>query len=621
MGFMAVLEKMDIDLNWLNGRLEAFARYRQENEEEYQELERSNKDHLIGFLGSVFATLKIEPKRSKQELYELMIKRPSELKAVGALQLLLGGGFASAVREDFAVFLDNIDLEEFITLFALLFDEEKDVRERFREFRKIVNDTYVKLYEEGQFSSRKTKKPTFPAALAAIFLAGCRPEKYCLYKATEYIQFVEGLGITTPSVVEERYALFVDISLFIKDYAEKEGYPIWDLVDVHNLMFMFSESEQTEEEREDLEDGSTLEFEQSVYEYIESQGFIFPPTVITDYLISLITKPFVILSGISGTGKTKLAQLVADYVTKEDQSRLAFVPVRPDWTDNSSLLGFYNTITERYEVTPLLELLLKARENPGQAYFVILDEMNLAKVEHYFSDFLSVLESRRVLANGKIKQEKISLHNHSGEVTYYDFEGKEREIPSKLGVPANVFFTGTVNVDETTYMFSPKVLDRANTIEFNQVYLEERSFEQVESLVLNDHLDLNELLVKATLPNLSHFKMLKEELAKYYRLLVEINSKLEKYNLHFGYRVANEIAAFMLNVQKYCQGNEEKLDLAFDLQINQKILPKFNGNIAKLQRPLEELGEMVAGAFLESERKIKRMLWQLEEQGFTSFIE
>ena len=81
------------------------------------------------------------------------------------------------------------------------------------------------------------------------------------------------------------------ISRFIKDYAEKEGYPIWDLVDVHNLMFMFSESEQTEEEREDLEDGSTLEFEQSVYEYIESQGFIFPPTVITDYLISLITKP------------------------------------------------------------------------------------------------------------------------------------------------------------------------------------------------------------------------------------------------------------------------------------------------------------------------------------------
>lgn len=173
------------------------------------------------------------------------------------------------------MFLDNIDLEEFITLFALLFDEEKDVRERFREFRKIVNDTYVKLYEEGQFSSRKTKKPTFPAALAAIFLAGCRPEKYCFYKATEYIQFVEGLGITTPSVVEERYALFVDISLFIKDYAEKEGYPIWDLVDVHNLMFMFSESEQTEEEREDLEDGSTLEFEQSVYEYIEFKALSF----------------------------------------------------------------------------------------------------------------------------------------------------------------------------------------------------------------------------------------------------------------------------------------------------------------------------------------------------------
>ncbi len=195
-------------------------------------------------------------------------------------------------------------------------------------------------------------------------------------------------------------------------------------------MYMFADYDEPGGEQEGpdgAEDISTAK--QSIYEYIKSQGFIFPPTVITDYLISLITKPFVILSGISGTGKTKLAQLAADYITQEDSSRLAFIPVRPDWADNSSLLGFYNTITERYEVTPLLELLLKARENPKQAYFVILDEMNLAKVEHYFSDFLSVLESRRILPNGKIKQEEITLHNHADEVTYYDTSGKEWRFP------------------------------------------------------------------------------------------------------------------------------------------------------------------------------------------------
>ncbi len=141
-------------------------------------------------------------------------------------------------------------------------------------------------------------------------------------------------------------------------------------------------------------------------------------------------------------------------------------------------------------------------------------------------------------------------------------------------------------------------------------------------MVIQDGLDLNGLLVHGELPGLAHFSAFKEGLNSYYELLVKINARLAKYNMHFGYRVANEIAAFLLNVSRHCQENETFLDLAFDLQINQKILPpKFNGNITKLQRPLEELKEIVAGLFLESEGKISRMLRQLEEQGFTSFIE
>ena len=156
-----------------------------------------------------------------------------------------------------------------------------------------------------------------------------------------------------------------------------------------------------------------------------------------------------------GLPETKIEEQPADnYVV---------VPVRPDWVDNRGLLGYLNPLTDKYSTTPFLKLLLRAHDEEQRArnadekphpFFVILDEMNLARVEHYFSDFLSALESG----------EDIPLHE-SGEAE------AGPQVPRKLKVPGNVLFTGTVNVDETTYMFSPKVLDRAFTIEFDQVDL------------------------------------------------------------------------------------------------------------------------------------------------------
>ena len=136
------------------------------------------------------------------------------------------------------------------------------------------------------------------------------------------------------------------------------------------------------------------------------------------------------------------------------------VPVRPDWVDNRGLLGYLNPLTNEYSTTPFLNVLLRARDEEKRAaaagekshpFFVILDEMNLARVEHYFSDFLSALESG----------EDIPLHEDEA-IENGEFESGP-QVPRQLKVPGNVLFTGTVNVDETTYMFSPKVLDRAFT--------------------------------------------------------------------------------------------------------------------------------------------------------------
>ena len=138
------------------------------------------------------------------------------------------------------------------------------------------------------------------------------------------------------------------------------------------------------------------------------------------------------------------------------------VAVRPDWTDSRALLGFYNPLTRAYASTPTLDLVMRAQEEVSLAaaegraprpFFLIFDEMNLARVEHYFSDFLSAMESG----------EELALH---------DDEDVDEEIPRRLALPSNLFVVGTVNVDETTYMFSPKVLDRAFVLEFNDVDLD-----------------------------------------------------------------------------------------------------------------------------------------------------
>lgn len=135
--------------------------------------------------------------------------------------------------------------------------------------------------------------------------------------------------------------------------------------------------------------------------------------------------------------------------------RLALiVPVGADWTDNTKMFGFYNPLEEKYVSTPALDFILQAIKNPEIPYFLILDEMNLSHVERYFSDFLSAMES----------DEEIPLYRLSKDKEID--EEQSEEIPEKIKLPKNLFVTGTVNIDETTYMFSPKVLDRSNVVEY-----------------------------------------------------------------------------------------------------------------------------------------------------------
>ncbi|MDE2980819.1 MAG: hypothetical protein OXU74_06455 [Gemmatimonadota bacterium] len=285
-------------------------------------------------------------------------------------------------------------------------------------------------------------------------------------------------------------------------------------------------------------------------------------------------------------------------VVEQRANNYEVIPVRPDWVDNRGLLGYLNPLTNEYVTTQFLSLLLHARAEEERAatvgekphpFFVILDEMNLARVEHYFSDFLSALES----------DEDIALHENEAIESGESESGPQ--VPRQLKVPGNVLFTGTVNVDETTYMFSPKVLDRAFTIEFDQVDL--KAFTKGEAGEEASRLNLDgvqgslDLLPSGSSggddwkPSRDDWKEFSKETSEHQKALVRLHGILERHHRHFGYRVANEIARFVNLARKQAAEatTESAVTAAFDLALLQKVLPKFHGTQQELQSPLEEI--------------------------------
>lgn len=333
----------------------------------------------------------------------------------------------------------------------------------------------------------------------------------------------------------------------------------------------------------------------------------------------------------------------------ERNKNILIIPVRPDWTDNRGLLGYYNPITKQYMDTPLIEFIQRAHENPEHAFFLILDEMNLARVEYYFSDFLSCLES----------DAPIHLHDDPAIEEGEDKEGKA--IPCDLKIPDNLFITGTVNVDETTYMFSPKVLDRAFTIELSEVDFEAATGGAIPS-GQTEFLQLRKM--KSTLQwekgsTREAWKELSGLSSKYTASITGLNDILGKYNRHFGYRVAWEMARFVCLASDQTGSNNSAVLASLDLAIMEKVLPKLHGTQGELEQPLLELFSycitgpngsgmtktllnpedwtvsngilnpvktkeevaIIKPKFPRSAKKLWWMLDRLKRQGFTSFID
>ncbi len=355
----------------------------------------------------------------------------------------------------------------------------------------------------------------------------------------------------------------------------------------------------------------------------EDAGLLYDSELITRFVASLLTKPFVILTGLSGSGKTKLAQAFVQWIC-QDKSQYRIIPVGADWTNREPLLGYPNALQPNEYVKPdneALDVILQANQNPDLPHFLILDEMNLSHVERYFADFLSVMESKEF-------------------IPLYAEDSEDKGVPAQVKLPDNLFIIGTVNIDETTNMFSPKVLDRANTIEFRVTKDEMADFlSHIKEINMDALLMQGATMSKDFIVNAADKSFASD--AEINNALIQFFEELKKTGAEFGYRSATEILRLIQQLSKLDTALDT--DRKIDIAIMQKLLPKLHGSRRKLIPILEALGtfcisedlKIVKDVFEKAEfdfnganvkyplslEKITRMYKGAIDNGFASYAE
>lgn len=358
---------------------------------------------------------------------------------------------------------------------------------------------------------------------------------------------------------------------------------------------------------------------------------------ISSYLLALRTKPFMLLAGISGTGKSRIVRKLAQATVTEELQRadgykgsdwkndrwtlhspanFELIQVKPNWHNSMDVIGYLSNIpSPHYVFTPFIEFIVKAWQHPEVPFFLCLDEMNLAPVEEYFAEFLSAIESRSFEGGEYMTDPIIKPFNSFGSAT--DENGKETNIGNimintlfpnfkasdtdsaaakiikhfrtkGLTLPKNLIVIGTVNMDETTFSFSRKVLDRAMSVEMNEVnydsFLTDTTDDELKAIVKafegNEDTELNALLVDRHIEAKEIIEELGEDAQFAIDYLKRINALLEGTPFKLGYRAANEALIYLHASHEF--GQTDRI-AALDNFTLMKILSRIEGDETKLK--------------------------------------
>lgn len=367
--------------------------------------------------------------------------------------------------------------------------------------------------------------------------------------------------------------------------------------------------------------------------YLRDRDILYPRHIIENYLTLIRSNDLIVLAGDSGSGKTNLVNSFAKAIGGVSK----IIPVKPNWTSSEDLLGYYNPLEKKYLATPFLEALIEATQNPDVPYFICLDEMNLARIEYYFADFLSKLETRDSIPEIQLYSDAESAHvlselkavvsiisnakdkfSKEGIVDFvklmqdesinaemkraFGFGDKDSLIkyhgdirrmlagvmgtPSIIKIPQNVRIIGAINIDETTHYLSPKILDRAHIMKFNSPLLAdwESIFSEIENYSFENvdlplHFEIDELGVRTEYP-----KFDRED--EFCELFVKLNKEFfNPLGVEFGMRTIRQGLQYL---QLFSDTNDNR-ELAINNFIIHKVLPKFtfdgtkqSGNYNKL---------------------------------------
>jgi hypothetical protein len=350
------------------------------------------------------------------------------------------------------------------------------------------------------------------------------------------------------------------------------------------------------------------------------------------FLASLATKRFLILTGLSGSGKTQIAMRFGEWM---GDRRWRVIPVRPDWTGAEALFGYEDALlpmregVRAWSVPNPLEFMLCAAADPDSPYLMILDEMNLAHVERYFADFLSGMETGQSCLPNLTKDDDGCWR-------------PAREGESRIPIPSNLFVVGTVNIDETTYLFSPKVLDRANTIEFRVRTDDLQPTYRKPGPCRPGPSDLVQGFSAISVDDDWHLELPAPGAGAFAERMRQIHTILAADGFEFGHRVFYEATRFAAML---AAAGDAEPDHALDRQILQKILPRLHGSRRRLEATLCALALECVGPDGSSRsvddkapfdpmkplpsppslplsfEKIRRMVRSVRANQFTSFTE
>jgi len=353
------------------------------------------------------------------------------------------------------------------------------------------------------------------------------------------------------------------------------------------------DTEDVSPNKEELAIGTGLEeveFINRLIKHCRLSGMLYDEDDLYNFHIDLKVNNFVIIAGMSGTGKSRLVSLYAEALglTQDDsQGRFSFIPVRPTWTDETDLIGFLDTSNNIYRPadTGLLNVLLEAEKNQDKLYLVCFDEMNLARIEHYFAQFLSVLEL-------PIENRVLQLYNSDMVERVYN----SHQYPPQVKIARNVLMVGTVNIDESTYAFSDKALDRASILRLKVL-----PFSRLAELIGGDKINspnINPAILATQYLNwVNHtgFSLNASENEFLYKLHEQINKIDAKRGI--GYRSLRHIDDYLRNIPRDEQGPILNRAKAFDYQLVQKVLPMLRG-------PQEQLLKLI-GIYNETSDEVE----------------